>query len=377
MKYCSKCLQPDTRPNTKFDEFGNCPACKYHKTLIDVDWEERFELLKKMLSHYSKKKDKKYDCVVGVSGGKDSTRQALFVREKLKMNPLLVCMSFPPRQVTDLGAQNLNNLIELGFDIEIIGVSPHVWKKLLREGFLKFGNWARASEMALFASVPRLAIIYDIPLILWGENPALQIGDEGVHGSGGWDGNNMKKLNTLAGGNIQWMSDFGIAEKELFFFKYPTETEFEEKKINIIYLGWFLGDWSFKLNALASTSYGLSIRSDSPENTGDISSVSALDEDWVHMNQMIKYLKFGFGKTTEFVNEEIRNGNILREDAIKLVEEFDGKCSDKYIQDFCHYLAISREMFDEVISKYTNAELFEPGGTRPRRRFRVGVGTDE
>ena len=102
-------------------------------------------------------------------------------------------MSYPPRQVTDLGAQNLENLIELGFELEIIGVSPHVWKKLIREAFLQFGNWAKATEMALFASVPRLAILYDIPLILWGENPALQVGDEGVSGAGGWDGNNMKK----------------------------------------------------------------------------------------------------------------------------------------------------------------------------------------
>ena len=133
------------------------------------------------------------------------------------MNPLLVCMSYPPRQVTDLGAQNLENLIELGFELEIIGVSPHVWKKLIREAFLQFGNWAKATEMALFASVPRLAILYDIPLILWGENPALQVGDEGVSGAGGWDGNNMKKANTLAGGNIAWMFDAGIAEQDLSF----------------------------------------------------------------------------------------------------------------------------------------------------------------
>ena len=78
-----------------------------------------------------------------------------------------------------------------------------------------------------------------------------------------------------------------------------------KKNINIIYLGWFLGDWSFRSNSLASASYGLSIRTDNPENTGDISNVSSLDEDWVFMNQMIKYLKFGFGKTTEFINEEI------------------------------------------------------------------------
>ena len=342
----------------------------------DINWKERYELLEQILSRNKSDEEKKYDCIVGVSGGKDSTRQALFVREKLKLNPLLVCMSYPPRQVTDRGAKNLENLIELGFDIEIIGVSPHLWKKLIREAFFKFANWGKATEMALFSAVPRLATLYDISLIIWGENAALQVGDEAVAGVAGWDGNNMKKGNTLAGGDIQWMLEAGAHEKDLFFFKYPTETEFAEKNINIIYLGWFLGDWSFRSNSLASAYYGLSIRTDNPENTGDISNVSSLDEDWVFMNQMIKYLKFGFGKTTEFINEEIRNGYISREDAIKLVEEFDGKCSDLYIKDFCDYLGITRKAFDEVVKNNTNTELFELGGTSPKRKFKVGIGTN-
>ena len=122
------------------------------------------------------------------------------------------------------------------------------------------------------------------------------------------------------------MFDAGIAEQDLFFFKYPTEAEFKDKNINIIYLGWFLGDWSFKSNAMVSTSYGLSIRTDSPECTGDISRVSSLDEDWVLMNQMIKYRKFGFGKTTEYINEKLER-QYLCKDAIKIVEKYDGQCS--------------------------------------------------
>ena len=64
-----------------------------------------------------KNPDQTFDCIIGVSGGKDSTRQALFIREKLKMRPLLVCCTYPPEQLTDLGAKNLSNLIKLGFDL--------------------------------------------------------------------------------------------------------------------------------------------------------------------------------------------------------------------------------------------------------------------
>ena len=76
----------------------------------------KIDILENIVSGYRNKKDGAFDCIIGVSGGKDSTRQALWIRDKLKLNPLLVCLSYPPEQVTNLGVNNLSNLIELGFD---------------------------------------------------------------------------------------------------------------------------------------------------------------------------------------------------------------------------------------------------------------------
>ena len=173
MKYCVKCLQPDTRPNIKFDEHGICPACNYYSRLGNIDWNERCGILQNIVSEYKKNntKNKKYhDCIIGVSGGKDSTRQALWIREKLGLNPLLVCLAYPPDQVNNLGANNLSNLIELGFDIHTVSLGPKTWKKLMLASFRKYTNWCRSTELALFAAVPRLAIRYDIPLILYNFN---------------------------------------------------------------------------------------------------------------------------------------------------------------------------------------------------------------
>jgi hypothetical protein len=85
MKYCKCCLQPDTRPNSKFTPEGICPACDYFERLQFVDWQERYDILQDLLTVYKKKRDSKhrFDCIIGVSGGKDSSRQALWVRDKL------------------------------------------------------------------------------------------------------------------------------------------------------------------------------------------------------------------------------------------------------------------------------------------------------
>lgn len=377
MIYCKECLEPNTRPGNSWESSDICTACEYYKSTKEIYWPDRYEILQDLVAKAKKNnKDSQYDCIVGVSGGKDSTRQALYIRDNLGLNPLLVCMSYPPSQVTDLGASNLSNLIRLGFDLEIIGPSPILWKKLIKESFFRFSNWAKATEMALFSAVPIIAINYDISLVIWGENPGLQIGDKGMIGKNGWDGNNMKSGNTLAGGDISWMEEMGIPEKDLYFFRYPIEKEFEAKDINIIYLGWFIGDWNFITNGRTSLSYGLSPRLGKATETGDASGVSSLDEDWVIFNQMIKYYKFGFGKTTEYVNEQIRNGSLTRDEAIKLVEKFDGKCADKYIDSFCEYINITKAEFWEVIDQNVNKQLFTPTGKKGEYspNFKVGHG---
>ena len=193
-------MQPDTRPNIKFDEFGICPACNYFESLKKVDWDERKKELVSIVEFGKQNNHSGYDCIIGVSGGKDSTRQALYVRNVLKMKPLLVCLSYPPEQVTQRGVDNISNLITHGFDCITINPAPQIWKKLMKKGFLNYANWAKSTELALFSSVPRFAIAYQIPLIWWGENPALQLGDLKTKGQTGSDGNNLKNMNTLGGG---------------------------------------------------------------------------------------------------------------------------------------------------------------------------------
>ena len=374
MNYCRLCLQPDTRPNTVFSADGICPACTYFEALQHVDWQERFEILQDLLSKHPRKKGQFQDCIIGVSGGKDSTRQALFLRDKMGINPLLVCLSYPPEQVTERGVSNLSNLINLGFDVVVSAPAPQTWMKLKQEGFSKFTNSFRSTEMALFASVPQIAINYGIKLILWGENPGLQLGDMKTLGRTGYDGNSLRYMNTLSSG-LDWMLECGFDKSELVPYVYPGTEEFEKHDLQIVYLGWFLGDWSLVNNAGYACANGIEIRTDGVEKTGDLYGVTALDEDFTPINQLIKYYKFGFGRVTDYVNEEIRLGRISRDAGIRLVEQYDDAQDEKYIKDYCDYLDISIEAFWEKVKASTNKHLFsiEKNGSI-RRKFRVGVG---
>lgn len=376
MKYCKTCLQPDTRPNSHFGADGVCPACNYYFNVSQhADWQARFDDLQEELTKFKRKPGQFFDCIIGVSGGKDSLRQALWVRDKLGLKPLLVCLSYPPEQVTERGTDNISNMINLGFDVVVSTLAPQTWKQMLREGFFRFCNWARASEQALISSVPQLAIRYGIPLIFWGENPGLQLGDMKTVGRTGYDGNNLKYMNTVAGGGLDWMLDAGFERNKLSPYLYPVPAEFDAARIQIIYLGWFWQDWSLINNGMYSCSNGLTIRDDTVENTGDLWGVTSLDEDWVTLNQRIKYYKYGFGRVSDYANEEIRQGRMTRAHGIELVEKYDDSCSDAYVESFCSYIDITVERFWEQVHIAVNKELFsiEADGSI-RRKFKVGVG---
>mgnify|MGYP001200128900 FL=1 len=357
MKYCKICLENNLRPNVKFKE-GKCPSCYYIKrNESEHFWRKRLELLKKITFKYKNSKNN-FDCIVGVSGGKDSTRQALWVRDKLGLNPLLVCLSYPPQQVTSTGADNISNLVKLGFDVIISSLAPQTWKIIMKESFLKFANWAKPTELALFSSVPQLAIKFKIPLIIWGENVGLQVGDMASTSKKQYDGKNLRKLNTLNSGDLSWIKSDQLKPVDLLPYKYPSEKDFKKNKIQIIYLGWFFKDWSMLNNAKASITEGLKIRNKKFKNYGDLFRTSSLDDDWVTFNQLIKYYKFGFGRATEYLNEEIRTGKISRDEAASIVEKYDGKYSNKIIKDFCKFIDIKPLLFWKIVKKNVNKDLF-------------------
>jgi hypothetical protein len=181
-------------------------------------------------------------------------------------------------------------------------------------------------------------------------------------------------MNTLSSG-LKWMLDCGYSESDLIPYLYPTTEDFNKHDLQIVYLGWFLGDWSLVNNALYSCANGLKIRTDHVSKTGDLYGVTALDEDFTPINQLIKYYKYGFGRVTDYVNEEIRLGRMTRNEGIELVDQYDDAKDDDYISNYCDYLEISKEDFWRKVYESVNKDIFsivEDG--RILRKFTVGVG---
>ena len=373
MKYCINCLNTDTRPNTKFSEDGLCPPCEIYLNAESVDWEKRKSQLKEIVAFGKANNHSGYDCIIGVSGGKDSTRQAMYVKEVLGMKPLLVSLNYPPEQMSELGAENLSNMISLGFDCINVGCSPQIWKGLMRTAFFLYGNWAKATEIALFSSVPRLAIAYQIPLIWWGENAATVLGDLAVKGDTEFDGNRLKYSNTLAGGDINWIYNTGLEKQQVLQYSYPSDNEMQQANLRIVFLAHFWKEFSVVVNSNYAALRGLNIRKVDVEGNADYLATSMLDEDFFILNMMIKWLKFGFGKASDNMNEEIRYGWISREEGIEIVKKFDGKCSPKIVDQFCEYIEISKTQFWETVDGFVNKELFQKEGEGVYKpKFEVG-----
>jgi N-acetyl sugar amidotransferase len=374
VKYCKKCLTTSLRPNALFNVDGVCIPCEYSANINKKPYMSYLDTLKSMVQENKAKRKKhpKYDCIVGVSGGKDSTRQAHWVRDRLGLNPLLVCCGYPPLQMTNIGADNLSNLISMGFDVEVVTPAPQSSAQLSLASFKRFGNICKHTEMALYSAVPRIAIEKKIPLIFWGENDALQVGDSGAAGENYFDANNLRNLNTLTEGGIEWVFD-EINPYKAQIYIYPDSHAFDKAKLDIMFLGPAWDDWSNDNNAIYGALTGLTLRGD-VEMTGDISGASMLDEEFFNINMMIKYYKFGFGRATDICNERIRNKTLTRGESIVLVDQYDGVCDDSIILRYCNYVNISVAEFWDIVNLYVNCNIFRVNeGERPEKKFTVGV----
>lgn len=360
MKYCKKCVEPDTRPGCFFDEEGVCFPCRYAEKLDEIDWDARYRELQEIASWGKARNRSGYDCIVPVSGGKDSTRQAFFVRDELGLKPLLVSFAFPPEIQTHIGAYNLANLTNHGFDTYISSPAPGVCKELIRLTFYEFCNIYKSTELMLYACAARVATFFGIPLIVYGENPALMWGN--MEGALDGDASKLKNSNTLKKGDISPYLEFGFSGNELYWYQYPSDYEMERANLRMIFLGFFLKDFNDDENFRFSFERGLKTRSGvdaTPERCGQLFPRDALDCDFAMVNQMLKHVKLGFGKVTEQCAVQIRSGLMDRDEGIELVKKFDGKCSRRYVNEFCKYLGITEDEFWEVTEKFRNKDIWE------------------
>ena len=352
MNYCKRCCQPDTRPKLVFKD-GICGACLWEEERKLIDWSEREAKLDWFVKEAKNRARVRgtYDCALGVSGGKDSTFTALYAKEKLGLNCLLV--SAFPDKITPEGRYNFDNLVNQGFDCIRIHVNPKLLASLMRRDFFKYLHFRKATEYPLWASVYTVAKEKNIPLIIQGENAALTLGvSEDMNTD--WDASTVYKTNTIAGETA--LDHYPeIPPSQLLLYKFPDMSGWYGKAI---WLNWFVKEWSQWGNAHFAIQNGLQVRDDTLDNLGRIHLWTCLDSNFHIVSQMHKYYKFGFGFATDEVCYDIREQRLTREEGFELIKKYDGKCARKYIQEFCEFIGISEVEHWQSVQKFKKYDLW-------------------
>lgn len=360
LKYCTKCLFPETKPDLAFNEIGVCSAClAAEEKDKGIDWLQREIEFKKIVSHYKKKNGETgWDCIIPVSGGKDSTYQAYFMKEVCGMNPLCVC--FETTFITELGRQNLDNLSKMGMDVIHFKKNNDVYKKMVIESFKLVGDEMWPNHIGIFTIPVMIAVKFNIPLIIWGENSQQEYGGpnfESVRSrilNRKW----LEEFGGLLGHRIQDMIGVnGITEKELTPYFYPSDEEIERVGVTGVFLGSYFF-WDARKQLEIVKNYGFKVKEDGPTE-GTYTNYENLDEKLVSLHDYLKFVKYGFGRATDHANIDIRNNRITREEGLKLVKKYDGKYPHFGVESFIEYSGMTKLEIDEIIDSFTNPILFK------------------
>jgi N-acetyl sugar amidotransferase len=315
MKYCKSCLYPDTKPDLIFDDEGVCSACRNYRERTGINWDERAKEFGQITSQYRSTDAKGYDCLVPVSGGKDSTYQVIRVLQA-GLNPL--CVTATTDSLSGVGRRNIENLKRLGVDYIEVSVNPVVRRKLNNFGLREVGDISWPEHVTIFTIPVRMAVAMGIKLIVWGENPQNEYGGPGAAG----------KNNVL---NRRWLEEFGgllglrvsdlleidgIKAHHLIQYTYPTDEDLQRVGVTGIFLGHYF-PWDGFANALYAQAYGFEMSPNCVE--GSLTNYENLDNYQTGIHDYFKYLKFGFGRATDIAN------NHLRRDFVKICDRFTNK----------------------------------------------------
>lgn len=357
IRYCKNCLYPDTKPELKFDENGVCNACRWFKLKEKIEWDQRRKELEKILDKYKSKDGKTYDCIIPVSGGKDSHYQTYVIKEEFGLNPLLV--NFHPLDFTEVGRKNIENLKNLGVDCIEFTANPVVYRKMAQFGLKELGDFQWPEHIGIFTVPVQIAVRYRIPLIVWGENPQMEYGgpDE-VSSTAYLD----REWNEKHGGYFldkvkpKDMTKYGFSLTDLKPYLYPTDEEIKSVGVTGIFLGYFIKWDIFKQLELVKK---LGFSEDSEIKEGTYDSWENLDVKFTVFHDYFKFLKYGFGRATDHTSIEIRHGRMTRDEGLNLVKRYEGKIPTKYFSEFLEAAEITEEEFIKICEKFTNKDLFK------------------
>lgn len=349
---------PDTKPDLHLDEEGICNACRSYERRKEIDWDARKKELLQILDRYRSKDGRNWDCLIPVSGGKDSTFQVVRMKQ-MGLNPL--CVTATTCDLSEIGRKNIQNLKNQGVDYIEFSPNPVVRRKLNRIGLMQVGDISWPEHVGIFTIPVRVAVQMNVPLIIWGENSQNEYGGPA----------SAAENNTL---DRRWLEEFGgllglrvsdligmegLQARDLIPYTYPTDEELKRVGVTGLFLGYYL-PWDGYSNALLSQAHGFTTYHTTVE--GSLVNYENLDNHQTGIHDYFKFLKFGFGRATDLACLHVRRGRISRQDAIELVRMHDGKFPWSYLgkplEKILEPLDLTVEEFIKICDRFTNKKLF-------------------
>ena len=359
IKYCRRCVMPSTKPDLRFDDEGVCSACRNIERRKEVDWAKRREELLDVVAKYRRPNADNYDCIVPVSGGKDSTYQALQLKD-LGLNPL--CVTATTCMLSDIGRRNIENLKRRGLDFVEVTPNPVIRRKLNKIGLTQVGDISWPEHVGIFTIPVRVSVQFEVPLIVWGENSQNEYGGPAA----------AAENNVL---NRRWLEEFGgllgmrvsdmigqegIEARHLIQYQYPSDEQLLRTGTTGIFLGYYL-PWDGLQNALYAQAHGFESYPNVVE--GSMVNYENLDNHQTGIHDYFKFLKFGFGRATDLACLHIRRGRLTRQDGLDAVRRLDGHFPWEYLGkslvDILSPMNMTVEEFTRICDKFTNKKIFK------------------
>jgi len=358
MRRCKKCLMPDTRPGSIFDENGVCQACLNYEKRKSVDWDKRWRELVDLCDKY-RRSDGRYDCIIPVSGGKDSCFQTYVLKEKMGMNPLLVTVG-NPFTWTKAGWHNFRNIGEaFNCDHYLFNMNTDMLRRVMRIAFNEFANPLMFVEAAAYTVALKMAVNYDIPLVNFGENPEYEYG---TTNKDHYSGNEYVKQGLPYGIfktiNIDYWRSKGISIRELNAFVPPTQEQLNKVRPNVTFLSYFI-PWSSTRNLEVARRYGFRDLTHEWKREGYIEDFEQIDSVAYLVHLWLKYPKFGFQRILDVASRYVREGLLSLSEAKELIEKNDYKLDQRALDDFLNFTGYSTKEFWDIVEKFWNRDIFE------------------
>ncbi len=354
--YCKNCTISNQRPRITFDTEGVCSACQYAEFKKEkINWEDRESELRTLLDRF-RRNDGTYDVIVPCSGGKDASYIAHELKHKYKMNPLTV--TWAPHLYTEIGFQNLQNMIRVGDLANVLGSPPgHTHKVLTKLSFEILGDPFQPFIYGQTNFPMQIAVKHQIPLIMYGENGEVEYGGDMKNAFNPTrDYRSDHKKHYFSGLGPEDLVKYGINEKDLVPYMAPSNESLEKLGTEIHFYGYYK-KWTPQENYYYCSEH-TGFQANPVRSEGTYSKYASLDDKIDGFHYYLAFIKFGLGRCTSDTAHEIRDGHITREEGAALVRKFDGEFPQKYFQTFLEYCNISESYFWEVIDSWRSPHLW-------------------